>query len=194
MFSISQSEGAKRVRPNHRPASAGPFWNISIRMYRTARKWKGQQLFTNNSCGLVRRGRLTHSAVCCSFRSQFALQPRGRRGEGRSGAANARVRPLSDRPPQVVTPMVQVTAIIALSERLRKESRKARSHETIADLRLAARYLRALAVLKIAEEVEAETDPERKAQLEREFIQLYVQLFPLTLKACAVRGSPKALN
>jgi len=90
--------------------------------------------------------------------------------------------------------MVQVTAIIALSERLRKESRKARSHETIADLRLAARYLRALAALKIAEDVEAETDPERKAQLEREFIQLYVQLFPLTLKACAVRGSPKALN
>ena len=71
--------------------------------------------------------------------------------------------------------MVQVTAIFALSERLRKQSRKARNHETIADLQLATRYLRALAAIKIAEEVEAETDPERKAQLQREFIQLYSQ-------------------
>ena len=92
--------------------------------------------------------------------------------------------------------MVQVTAIIALSERLRKQSRKARSHETIADLRLATRYLRALAALKIAEDVEAETDPARKAQLERKFVQLYAQFFPLTLKHQDVRyrGSPKALN
>lgn len=92
--------------------------------------------------------------------------------------------------------MVQVTAIFALSERLRKQSRKARNHETIADLQLATRYLRALAAMKIAEEVEAETDPERKAQLEREFVQLYSQ-FPLTLKhhRCALRAlSPKALN
>ena len=71
------------------------------------------------------------------------------------------------------TPMIQVTAIIALSERLRKQSRKARNPGTIADLRLATIYLRALAALKFVEKVETETDPERKAQLEREFIQLY---------------------
>jgi hypothetical protein len=91
------------------------------------------------------------------------------------------------------TPMVQVTAIIALSERLRKQSRKARNHGTIADLRLATLYLRTLAALKIVEEVETETDPERRAQLERELIQLYS---PLILKHQHVRcvRSPKALN
>jgi hypothetical protein len=51
-------------------------------------------------------------------------------------------------------PMAQATAIIALSERLRKQSDKSRNRDTIADLRLAACYLRALAVLKIAEEAE----------------------------------------
>ena len=91
------------------------------------------------------------------------------------------------------TPMIKVTAIVALSERLQKQSRKARNHGTIADLRLATLYLRALAALKIVEEVEAETDPERKAQLEKEFIQLYA---PLILEHQHVRcaRSPKALN
>ena len=89
--------------------------------------------------------------------------------------------------------MVQVTAIIALSERLRKQSCKARNHGTIADLRLATLYLRALAALTIEEEVETETDPELKALPEREFIQAVV---PLTLKHQHVRCArfPKALN
>jgi len=53
-------------------------------------------------------------------------------------------------------------------------------HETIADLRLATHYLRALAALRIADEAEAETDPESKAtQLEREFVQLYSQFLRL---------------
>jgi hypothetical protein len=64
--------------------------------------------------------------------------------------------------------MAQAAAILALCERLRKQSRKARNRETIADLRLATYYLRALAVLKIAEEAEVETDPTRKQQLEHE--------------------------
>jgi len=71
--------------------------------------------------------------------------------------------------------MAQAAEIIALCERLRKQSRKARSRETIADLRLAAGYLRALAVLKIAEEADVETDPERKQQLEQEATQLHAQ-------------------
>jgi hypothetical protein len=71
--------------------------------------------------------------------------------------------------------MTQATAIIALSERLRKQSRKSRNRETIADLRLAARYLRALAVLKIAEEAEIEADPSRKHQLEQEATQLRIE-------------------
>jgi hypothetical protein len=78
------------------------------------------------------------------------------------------------------TLMVQVTAMIALSERLRKQSRKVSNHEAIADLQLATRYLRQLAALKIADEVDAETDPGRKAQLEREFIQLYSQFLAYT--------------
>jgi hypothetical protein len=68
--------------------------------------------------------------------------------------------------------MAQATAIIALSERLRKQSHKARNPAIIADLRLANRYLRALAALKIAEEAEGETDPRRKLQLELESAQL----------------------
>jgi hypothetical protein len=71
--------------------------------------------------------------------------------------------------------MAQAAAIIALSERLRKQSRKARNRATIADLRLATCYLRALAVLKIAEEAEVATDPARKRQLEQEATQLRVQ-------------------
>ena len=71
--------------------------------------------------------------------------------------------------------MAHVAAILALSERLRKQSRKARSRETIADLRLATCYLRALAVLKIAEEAEVATDPARKRQLEQEATQLHSQ-------------------
>jgi hypothetical protein len=69
--------------------------------------------------------------------------------------------------------MAQAAAIIALSERLRRQSRKTRNHKISADLRLATRYLRVLAALRIAEEAEAETDHGSKAQLEREFIQLY---------------------
>jgi hypothetical protein len=71
--------------------------------------------------------------------------------------------------------MAQAAAIIALSERLRKQSRRVRNRESIADLRLAAAYLRALAVLKIAEEAEVATDPARKRQLEQEAMQLRVQ-------------------
>jgi hypothetical protein len=71
--------------------------------------------------------------------------------------------------------MAQSTAIIALSERLRKQSRKTRNRETIADLRLATCYLRALAALKIAEEAEVETDPSQKQQLEQEATQLRIQ-------------------
>jgi hypothetical protein len=71
--------------------------------------------------------------------------------------------------------MAHVAAILALSERLRKQSRKARSRETIADLRLATCYLRALAVLKIAEEAEVAANPARKRQLEQEATQLHSQ-------------------
>ena len=71
--------------------------------------------------------------------------------------------------------MAQAAAIIALSERLRKQSRKARNRATIADLRLATCYLRALAMLKIAEEAEVAIDPARKRQLEQEVTQLRVQ-------------------
>ena len=47
--------------------------------------------------------------------------------------------------------------------------------EDVADLRLATCYLRALAVLKIEEEAEVETDPARKQQLEQEATQLHAQ-------------------
>jgi len=72
--------------------------------------------------------------------------------------------------------MARLAAIIALSERLRKQSHRARNHKTIADLRLAARYLRGLAALGVAEEAEAETEPKRKARLERKFIRLYCDI------------------
>jgi hypothetical protein len=68
--------------------------------------------------------------------------------------------------------MAEAAAIIALSERLRKQSRKARNSEIVADLRLATLYLRALAVLKIQEEAAVATDPLRKHQLEQEAAQL----------------------
>jgi hypothetical protein len=71
--------------------------------------------------------------------------------------------------------MAHAAAILALSERLRKQSRKARNRETVADLRLATCYLRALAVLKIAEEAEVATDPERKQQLDQKAAQLRIQ-------------------
>jgi hypothetical protein len=58
---------------------------------------------------------------------------------------------------------------------LRKQCRKSRNRETIADLRLAACYLRALAALKIAEETEVETDTARKRQLEQEEAHLRIQ-------------------
>jgi hypothetical protein len=77
--------------------------------------------------------------------------------------------------PKDSKPMAQATAIIALCERLRKQSRKARNRDAVADLRLATRYLRALAVLMIEEEVEVETDPARKQQLEQEATQLHIQ-------------------
>jgi hypothetical protein len=48
-----------------------------------------------------------------------------------------------------------------------------RNHDTIADLRLAAGYLRALAALKIADEAANEGDPARKHALEQEAIQLH---------------------
>jgi hypothetical protein len=68
--------------------------------------------------------------------------------------------------------MAQAAAIIALSERLRRQSSKARNPAIVADLRLATCYLRALAALKIAEEADGETDPRRKLQLELESAQL----------------------
>jgi hypothetical protein len=71
--------------------------------------------------------------------------------------------------------MAQAAAIIALSERLQEQSRKARNREIIADLRMATCYLRALALLKIAEEAEVETDPARKRQLDQEATQLRTQ-------------------
>jgi hypothetical protein len=69
-------------------------------------------------------------------------------------------------------PMAQAAAILALSERLRKQACKARNPAIVADLRLATFYLRALAALKIAEEAGDETDPKRKLQLELESAQL----------------------
>ena len=72
--------------------------------------------------------------------------------------------------------MAQAAAIIALSERLRKQSHRVRNHRTISDLRLATRYLRGLAALWVAEEAEVETEPKRKARLERKFIQLYCDI------------------
>ena len=71
--------------------------------------------------------------------------------------------------------MAQAAAIIALSERLRKQSRKVRNHDTIADLRLAVGYLRALAALIIADEAANECDPTRKHALEREAMQLHLE-------------------
>ena len=76
--------------------------------------------------------------------------------------------------------MAQAAAIVALSERLRKQARKSRNRETIADLRLAICYLRALAALKIAEEVEVETDPALRRQLEQEAAHLRIQSPPGT--------------
>jgi hypothetical protein len=75
--------------------------------------------------------------------------------------------------------VAQAAAIIALSERLRRQSRKARNHDTIADLRLAAGYLRALAALKIADEAAKEGDPARKQSLEQEAIELHDELHDL---------------
>lgn len=72
--------------------------------------------------------------------------------------------------------MAQPAVIIDLSERLRRHARKARNHETVPDLRLASRYLGALAALRIADRAEAEIDPGRKARLEREFIELYCRI------------------
>jgi hypothetical protein len=68
--------------------------------------------------------------------------------------------------------MAQAAAIIALSERLRRQSAKARNPAIVADLRLATRYLRALAAVKIAQEAAGENDPGRKLQLELESAQL----------------------
>jgi hypothetical protein len=68
--------------------------------------------------------------------------------------------------------MAQTAAVISLAERLRKRTHKIRSHDAIADLRLATRYLNELAALKVAGEADAETDPARKLQLEEEAVQL----------------------
>ena len=71
--------------------------------------------------------------------------------------------------------MAQAATIIALSERLRKQSCKARNPEIVADLRLATCYLRALAALKIAEEADHERDPTRKHWLEQEAVKLHIR-------------------
>jgi hypothetical protein len=68
--------------------------------------------------------------------------------------------------------MVQAVAVISLAERLRRRSHKVRSHNVIADLRLATRYLKELAALKIAAEAEVEGDPARKLRLNEEAAQL----------------------
>jgi hypothetical protein len=70
--------------------------------------------------------------------------------------------------------MAQAAAVISLAERLRKRSHRVRSHDVIADLRLATQYLKELAALKIAEEAEFETDPARKLQLKEEAAQLHI--------------------
>ncbi len=69
--------------------------------------------------------------------------------------------------------MVQAAAIISLAERLRRRSHKVRTQDVIADLRLAIRYLKELAALKIAEEAEVESDPARKLRLSEEAAQLH---------------------
>ena len=69
-------------------------------------------------------------------------------------------------------PMAQVAAVISLAERLRKRTNRVRSRDAIADLRLATRYLKEFAALKIAGEAEVATDPVRKLQLENEAAQL----------------------
>jgi len=71
--------------------------------------------------------------------------------------------------------MARPAAIIALAERLRKQSHRVRRHDVIADLRLATWYLKDLAALKIAEEAEIEADPDRKHQLEQEVAQLRLE-------------------
>jgi hypothetical protein len=71
--------------------------------------------------------------------------------------------------------MARPATVIALAERLRKQSRRVRSRDVIADLRLATWYLKGLAALKIAEEAEVETDPARKHQLEQEAAQLRLE-------------------
>jgi len=70
--------------------------------------------------------------------------------------------------------MAQAAAVISLAERLRKRSHKVRSHDAIADLRLATRYLKEFAALKVSGEAEAETDTARKLQLEQEAAQLHI--------------------
>ncbi len=68
---------------------------------------------------------------------------------------------------------MQAAAIISLAERLRRRSHKIRSHNVIADLRLATRYLNELAALKIAAEAEFEADPAQKLRLNEEAAQLH---------------------
>jgi hypothetical protein len=70
--------------------------------------------------------------------------------------------------------MAHAAAVISLAERLRKRSHSVRSHDVIADLRLATQYLKVLAALKIAEEAEFETDPARKLQLKEEAAQPHI--------------------
>ncbi len=70
--------------------------------------------------------------------------------------------------------MAQAAAVISLAERLRRRSHSVRSHDVIADLRLATQYLKELAALKIAEEAEFETDPTRKLQLKEEAARLHI--------------------
>jgi hypothetical protein len=85
--------------------------------------------------------------------------------------------------------MAEAAAIIALSERLRKQSRKARNSDVVSDLRLATLYLRALAVLKIEEEAEVAIDPVRKQQLKQEAAQLQArQILPWALETAFKRN------
>jgi hypothetical protein len=61
-----------------------------------------------------------------------------------------------------------------LSPNAYERSHRVRSHDVIADLRLATQYLKELAALRIAEEAEFETDPARKLQLKEEAAQLHI--------------------
>ena len=70
--------------------------------------------------------------------------------------------------------MLKAESIIALSERLRQQSRRSRNHDMTADLRLAALYLRRFASIVILDEAAVERDERRKAKLQDEGMSLWL--------------------